>query len=67
MHRFFLSLLFLGMVGVFIYMVTMPFLLHYNDQTEDVGEVTYYIPEAGLESQFHREVELTKGRKKSEE
>lgn len=61
MHRF-IYLLYAALIAALIYMVTMPFILIHDDKNEEVGEVTYYIPEAGLESHYHKEVEMTKGK-----
>lgn len=61
MHRF-IYLLYAALVAALIYMVTMPFILLHDDKTEEVGEVSYYIPEEGLQSHYHKEVELTKGK-----
>ena len=61
MHRF-IYLIYAGLVIALIYMVVMPFVLLYDDKTEVVGEVSYYIPEEGLQSHYHKEVELTKGK-----
>ncbi len=61
MHRF-IYLLYAALIAGLIYMVAMPFILLHEDKTEEVGEVSYYIPEEGLQSHYHKEVELTKGK-----
>ena len=62
MHKL-VYLLFAALIAVFIYMVTMPLLMLYEDQAEEVEEVTYYMPQEGLEAHYHKEVEMAKGRK----
>lgn len=64
MHRL-IYLLYAALVAGLIYMVVMPFMLLHDDKTEEVGEVTYYIPEDGLQTHYHKEVEMTKGKQKS--
>lgn len=61
MHRF-IYLIYAALVAALIYMVTMPFILLHDDKTEEVGEVSYYIPEEGLQSHYYKEVEMTKGK-----
>ncbi|UNM96890.1 hypothetical protein MMG00_03295 [Ignatzschineria rhizosphaerae] len=61
MHRF-IYLIYAGLVIALVYMVVMPFVLLHDDKTEEVGEVSYYIPEEGLQSHYHKEVEMTKGK-----
>lgn len=62
MHKW-IYLVIAGLVAVFIYMVSMPFIMLYQDHVEPVEAVNYYIPEAGLESHYHKEVELAKGQR----
>ncbi len=62
MHKL-VYLLFAALIAVFIYMVTMPLLMLYEDQAEEVEEVTYYMPQEGLEAHYHKEVEMAKGRR----
>ncbi len=62
MHKW-IYLVIAGLVAVFIYMVSMPFIMLYQDHIEPVEEVNYYIPEAGLEAHYHKEVELAKGQR----
>ncbi len=50
-----------------IYMITMPFIMLYEDHAEEIEVVEYYVPDTGLESLYHREVELTKGMKQEKE
>lgn len=52
-----------ALVAVFIYMVSMPFIMLYQDHQEPIEEVNYYIAEEGLEAHYHKEVEMAKGRK----
>lgn len=65
MHKW-IYLVIAGLVIVFIYMVSMPFIMLYQDHIEPTEEVNYYIPEAGLESHYHKEVELAKGKRARE-
>lgn len=51
------------LIAIFIYMVSMPFVMLYNDDKQPIEEVSYYLPEGGLESQFHKEVEMAKGKR----
>lgn len=61
MHRL-IYLLYAALIAGLIYMVSMPFILLHEDKTEEVGEVSYYIPEEGLQSHYHKEVEMSKGK-----
>lgn len=62
MHKW-IYLVIAGLVAVFIYMVSMPFIILYQDAQEPIEEVNYYIPEEGLQSHYHKEVELAKGKR----
>lgn len=66
MHKL-VYLLFIVLVAGLIYMITMPFIMLYEDQQAIVEEeVTYFIPEGGLQSHYHKEVEMAKGKRARE-